>query len=101
MWSLSSGVIFSFLIFICLWASHYGGFSVVEHGLSLLCDMWDLPRRGLNLCPLHWQVGSLPLAHLGSPYSAFVKKHFKLWLYIYNIIKLAVLTIFKCTVQLY
>ena len=25
------------------------------------------PTQGLNLCLLHWQVGSLPLSHLGSP----------------------------------
>ena len=25
------------------------------------------PARGLNLCPLHWQVDSLPLHHRGSP----------------------------------
>ena len=26
-----------------------------------------LPTQGLNLCLLHWQVGSLPLGHVGSP----------------------------------
>ena len=26
-----------------------------------------LPTRGLKLSLLHWQVGSLPLSHLGSP----------------------------------
>ena len=25
------------------------------------------PTQGLNLHPLHWQVDSLPLSHLGSP----------------------------------
>ena len=27
------------------------------------------PGQGLNLCPLHWQVGSLPLGHQGSPHT--------------------------------
>ena len=31
--------------------------------------------QGLNLCPLHWQVDSLPLSHLGSPKSPSVKKN--------------------------
>ena len=26
-----------------------------------------LPTQGLNLCLLHWQAGSLPLSHQGSP----------------------------------
>ena len=26
-----------------------------------------LPDQGSNLCPLHWQVGSQPLCHQGSP----------------------------------
>ena len=33
----------------------------------------DLPNPGLNpgvSCLLHWQVGSLPLSHLGSPLAA-------------------------------
>ena len=25
------------------------------------------PTQGWTLCPLHWQVNSLPLSHLGSP----------------------------------
>ena len=28
------------------------------------------PTQGWNLCLLHWQVDSLPLSHLGSPFSS-------------------------------
>ena len=34
------------------------------------------PTRGSNPCLLHWGVGSLPLNHLGSPYSFIEKKNF-------------------------
>ena len=27
----------------------------------------DLPDQGSSLCLLHWQAGSLPLSHQGSP----------------------------------
>ena len=39
----------------------------LEHGLScsVACDL--LPDQGLNLCLLHWQAGSLPVSHQGSP----------------------------------
>ena len=30
--------------------------------------------QGLNLCPLHWQAGSQPLDHQGSPSSLFLQK---------------------------
>ena len=34
----------------------------------LLCGMWDLPGSGIEpVCFLHWQAGSLPLHHQGSP----------------------------------
>ena len=52
---------------------------VVEHGLQLL-GMWApehklscslayeiFPTQRLNSCLLHWQTGSLPLSHQGSP----------------------------------
>ena len=42
------------------------GSVVVVHGLS--CSVaWGILDQGLNLCLLHWQVGSLPLSHQGSP----------------------------------
>ena len=31
--------------------------------------MWSLPGPGIKLCPLHWEVDSLPLNHQGSPAS--------------------------------
>ena len=41
---------------------------VVARGLSRseqVGSSWI--RQGSNSCPLHWQVGSLPLSHQGSP----------------------------------
>ena len=48
------------------------------HGISkarilerLPCLPWGIfLTQGLNLSLLHWQVDSLPLSHLGSPYQA-------------------------------
>ena len=34
------------------------GFSNCGVWAQLLCDMWDLPRPGIRLCPLHWWVDS-------------------------------------------
>ena len=54
--------------------------SAVHHALSMEFsrqEYWSglpsptpgyLSTQGLNLCFLHWQVDSLPLRHLGSPY---------------------------------
>ena len=37
--------------------------------------MWDLPRPGLEPCPLHWQADSQPLRHQVSPrFSLFLKR---------------------------
>ena len=41
---------------------------------QLLRGMWDLPRPGLEPCPLHRQADSQPLRHQGSPKSMFLKK---------------------------
>ena len=38
---------------------------------QLLRGMWDLPDRGSNPCPLHWQADSQPLRHQGSPTHIF------------------------------
>ena len=60
-------------------ASHCSGFScwgaqslgegsvVVAHGLSCSAACGIFPDQGLNPHLLHWQVGSLPLSHQGSP----------------------------------
>ena len=57
---------------------------VVEHRLqtrrlsscgsraSFLRGTWDLPRPGLEPCPLHWQADSQPLRHQGSPTPSFL-----------------------------
>ena len=36
------------------------------HTGLLPLGMWNPPDRGLNLCPLPWQMGSQPLDHQGS-----------------------------------
>ena len=33
--------------------------------------MWDVPRPGSNPCLLHWQAGSYPLGHQGSPQAPY------------------------------
>ena len=38
---------------------------LVEHGLSCSTACGIFPDQDLNLCPLHWQVDSLPLSHQG------------------------------------
>jgi len=47
------------------------GYSRQEYQRGLLfASPGDLPTQGLNLCLLrllHWQMGSVPLNHLGSP----------------------------------
>ena len=60
-------------LFVTLW-------SAAHHALSMEFsrqEYWSglpsptpryLSTQGLNLCFLHWQVDSLPLHHLGSPY---------------------------------
>ena len=51
----------------------HGGSVVTAHTLSCSQAGGIFLDQGSNPCPLHWQVDSLPLDHLGSPYSAFVK----------------------------
>ena len=72
------------------WASHCGGFSCCGAqavGYSgtwplgsrtqaqslwlmglVVCGTWDLPRSGINLCPLQCQADSLPLSQQRSPW---------------------------------
>ena len=40
---------------------------VVAHGLSCSAVCGIFPDQGSNPCPLHWQAGSQPLCHQGSP----------------------------------
>ena len=35
------------------------------------------PTQGLNLCFLNWQVDSLPLSHLGSPFREQLKGQYE------------------------
>ena len=41
------------------------------HGLSCSTACRIFLDQGLNLCLLHWQGGSLPLSHQGSPLTYF------------------------------
>ena len=44
------------------------GSVVVAHRLSCSVACGIFLDQGLNPCPLHWQVDSLPLRHQGSPW---------------------------------
>ena len=50
-----------------------GASTVVTHRFSYPMSHGIFPDQGLNPCPLHWQVDSLPLAYHGSPGSFFKK----------------------------
>ena len=47
---------------------------IVGHGLSCSTACGIFPDQGLNPCPLHWQVDSYPLGHLGSPREFILNK---------------------------
>ena len=51
--------------------SRRAGSAVVAHGPSCSVACGILPDQGSNPCPLHWQAGSQPLRHQGSPSSFF------------------------------
>ena len=46
--------------------------SSVAHGPSCSVACGIFPDQGSNPCPLHWQAGSQPLRHQGSPISFFL-----------------------------
>ena len=50
-----------------------GASAVVTHRCSYPMAHGIFSDQGLNPCPLHWQVDSLPLAYHGSPGSFFKK----------------------------
>ena len=52
--------------------SRRAGSVIVAHGPSCSAACGILPDQGLNLCPLHWQAGSQPLRHQGSPAGGFL-----------------------------
>ena len=48
-------------------AGHSGSIVVVLRlSCPTACGIVPFPDQGLNLCPLYWQVDSLPLDHQGS-----------------------------------
>ena len=47
--------------------SRHAGSVVVAHGPSCSAACGIFPDQGSNPCPLHWQAGSQPLRHQGSP----------------------------------
>ena len=75
------------------------GSIVAAHRLSGPAACGIVPDQGSNLCPLLWQVDSLPLNHQGSPPKAFLYAsipikfyksfnilfiHYKCYTYIFN-----------------
>ena len=63
-------------------SSRHAGSVVVAHVpiCSTACGIF--PDQGSNLCPLHWQAGSQPLRHQGSPPLCFFLT-FILFLHLY------------------
>ena len=61
---------------LLLWStgSRCAGSVVVAHGPSCSTACGIFPDQGSNPCPLHWQAGSQPLRHQGSPISYFLKE---------------------------
>ena len=43
------------------------GSVAVAQGFSYSVECWIFLHQGSNLCLLHWQTGSLPLSHQGTP----------------------------------
>ena len=52
------------LSMVFLREEYWSGLSIPSPGVSL-----GFPTQGSNLCLLHWQAGSLPLSHEGSPWT--------------------------------
>ena len=52
--------------------SRRAGSATVAHGPSCSVACGIFPDQGLNPCPLHWQAGSQPLRHQGSPIAVFI-----------------------------
>ena len=50
------------------------GSVVAGLGLSCFAACGIFPDQGLNPCPLHWQAGSQPLDHQGSPPTSVFKR---------------------------
>ena len=57
-----------------------GASAVVTHRCSYPMAHGIFSDQGLNPCPLHWQVDSLPLAYHGSPGSFFKKLNILLYI---------------------
>ena len=58
---------------LLLWStgSRRAGSVIVAHGPSCSVACGIFPDQGSNPCPLHWQAGSQPLRHQGSPANNF------------------------------
>ena len=52
--------------------SRRAGSVIVAHGPSCSTACGIFPDQGSNPCPLHWQAGSQPLRHPGSPTVYFI-----------------------------
>ena len=49
------------------------------HGLSFSVACGIFPDKGLNLCPLRWQMDSLPLRHQGGAIMPLYIRHVRAW----------------------
>ena len=61
--------------------SRRSGSVIVAHGPSCSVACGIFPDQGSNPCPLHWQAGSQPLRHQGSP-----SMHFLIGLFVFLIL---------------
>ena len=61
--------------------SRRAGSAAGAHGFSCSVACGIFPDQGSNPCPLHWQAGSQPLRHQGSPTLLSVVL-FLLWKYV-------------------
>ena len=65
---------FSLRWLLLLWSmgSRRAGSVAAAHGLSCSAACGIFLDQGSNPCPLHWQAGSQPLRHQGSPHILFL-----------------------------
>ena len=63
---------------------------VVAHGLSCSATSEIVPDQRSNLCPLHWQVGSLPSSLQGSPHWVVIDSLIEVSIVLYRSVSLPI-----------
>ena len=76
--SRCTGLSLSRLLLLRSTGSRCAGSVVVAYRPSRSVACGIFPDQGLNPCPLHWQAGSQPLRHQGSPVIKFFKSCFRI-----------------------